>query len=96
MLIEKPITKNDIVTMKLLTGEEVLASYQEEDANVFKVTKPATIAQGPQGMGIVPWMMTSRTEKISINKNTVIAMAPTESEIAKAYTEATTNIQLAT
>lgn len=96
MLLQKPITKNDIVTMKLTTGEEVLASYVEEDSEEITVSKPATIAQGPQGMGIIPWMMTSKAEQVNINKRTVIAMAPTEKEIANAYTEATTSIQLAT
>jgi hypothetical protein len=97
MILQKPISRNDIVTMKLLTGEEILCTYLgEELQDEIEVGKPATIAQGPQGMGIIPWMMTSKAEKLSINKNTVIAMAPTDEEIAKAYTEATTNIQLVT
>lgn len=96
MLIQKPIAKHDVVSLKLLTGEEVLGSYLSDNSDVVVLEKPATIAQGPQGMGIIPWMITSKAEKIELNKNTVIAMALTDDEIAKAYAQATTSIQLAT
>lgn len=96
MLIQKPLAKNDVVTCKLLTGEELIATYESETDTVLTVHKPATLAQGPQGMGIIPWMMSAKADKIELNKNTVIATAPTDEEIAKAYTQATTDIQLVT
>lgn len=95
MLIQKPISVNDIVTIKLLTGEEVMATLINNDGDTITVKKPSTIASNGQGMGIVPWMMTSRTESVEINKTAVIAMALTEEEIAKAYTETTSSIKLA-
>lgn len=95
LLVQKPIAKNDIITLKLLTGEEVLATFDNDDGDTITVSKPSTIASNGQGMGIVPWMMTSRTESVDINKSAVIAMAPTDEEIAKAYTETTTSIKLA-
>lgn len=95
MLIQKPISANDIVTIKLLTGEEVMATLINNDGDTITVKKPSTIASNGQGMGIVPWMMTSRTESVEINKTAVIAMALTEEEIAKAYTETTSSIKLA-
>lgn len=94
MLLQKPIAKNDVVTLKILTGEELIATYDSETDSVVSVHKPATLAQGPQGMGIIPWMMSAKADKIELNKNTVIAMAPTDTEIAKAYSQATTDIQL--
>ena len=95
MLIQKPISANDIVTIKLMTGEEVMATLINLDGDTITVKKPSTIASNGQGMGIVPWMMTSRTESVEINKTAVIAMALTEEEIAKAYTETTSSIKLA-
>lgn len=96
MLIDKPITKNEVVSLKLITGEEMIAAYIEEDSDTYTVGKPATIGQGPQGIGIIPWMITSKAEKITLNKSTVIAMAVSEEEIAKSYSQATTDIQLVT
>ena len=95
MLLEKPIKENDIVSIKLVTGEELIATYSEVTDDYLVVKKPATIAANQQGMGIIPWMMTARPEKLQLNRNTVIAMGPTDESIAKSYTEATTDIQLA-
>lgn len=95
MLLEKPIKENDVISVKLVTGEELIATYFEINDEHLVVKKPATIAANQQGMGIIPWMMTARPEKLRLNKNTVIAMALTDETIAKSYTEATTDIQLA-
>ena len=95
MLIQTPIAANDIVTIKLLTGEEVMATLINNEGDTITIKKPSTIASNGQGMGIVPWMMTSRAESVEINKTAVIAMARTEEEIAKAYTETTSSIKLA-
>jgi hypothetical protein len=95
MLIQKPISENDIVSLKLLTGEEIMATYVTDKGDSITVKKPSTIASNGQGMGIVPWMMTSKSETADINKSAIIAMAPTDDEIAKAYTETTSGIKLA-
>ena len=95
MLIQKPISENDIVTFKLLTGEEIMATYVTDKGDSITVKKPSTIASNGQGMGIVPWMMTSKSETTDINKTAIIAMALTDDEIAKAYTETTSGIKLA-
>jgi len=95
MLIQKPIAENDVITLKLITGEEVMATLVNNDGDTVTVKRPSTIASNGQGMGIIPWMMTSRAEKVDINKSAVIAMSLTEEEIAKAYTETTSNIKLA-
>ena len=95
MLIEKPVAEHDVISIKLTTGEEVIATYRELTDTHIVVAKPATIAANQQGMGIIPWMMTSRPEKVRINISTVIAFALTDESIAKSYTQATTDIQLA-
>lgn len=94
MLIKKPISKGAVITIKLTSGEEVLARFSEDTDTVLDVDKPATIAQGPKGMGIIPWMMTSQTASVKLNKSTVVAYAATDDEIAKAYTENTTDLKL--
>lgn len=94
MLIQKPIAKNDIITLKLTTGEELIATFLDQDDNVVTVNRPCSIATSGQGMGLIPWIITNSGDKVDINKNAVMAMVPTESEIAKSYTESTTNIKL--
>ena len=95
MLIQKPLDAGDIVSIKLLTGEEVLGRFVSETDTEIHVKKPCTLAMGEQGIGIVAWMMTTQPETTKLNKHTVIAHAPTDAEIAKAYIEATSSIKLA-
>jgi len=96
MLLDKPIKKNDIISLKLLTGEEVIAQFQEEKDNNLIVSKASIVAANPQGgLGLVPWMMSSMPDKISINKDTVVTFGQTAEAIADKFIEATTNITLA-
>lgn len=94
MLIQKPLDQGDIVSIKLITGEEILGKFDTITDNELAVKKPCTLAMGQQGMGIVPWMLTTQPEVTKLNKNTVVAYAPTDKEIAKAYIEATSSIKL--
>ncbi len=96
MLLDKPIKKNDIITLKLLTGEEVIGQFQEDTDGQLIVSKASIVAANPQGgLGLVPWMMSSMPEKISINKDTVVTYGQTAEAIADKFLEATTNITLA-
>jgi len=95
MLLEKPIKQGNTISIKLTSGEEILGSFVDSNDTELVIEKPATISATPDGkMGIIPWMMTSRSTKISLNKNTVVAFAQTEDEIGKAYTQSTTDIKL--
>ena len=95
MLIQKPLDQGDVVSIKLLTGEEILGRFESITDTEFNIRKPCTLAMGQQGMGIVPWMITSQPEVTKLNKATVIAYSPTDKEIARAYTESTSSIKLA-
>tara|TARA_B100000900_G_scaffold414486_1_gene441257 strand:- start:275 stop:562 length:288 start_codon:yes stop_codon:yes gene_type:complete len=94
MLLEQPIKKGSIITVKLNSGEELVARFESEDDSALNISKVRTVAHGQQGLGIIPWMMTSQTATISINKSTVVAYTPTDNEIAKSYQENTTDIKL--
>jgi len=96
MLVQKPIAKNDIITIKLTTGEELIAKFIEDSETELVVERATTMAANPQGgLGLVPWMMSAMPDKISLNKSTVLAYTQTVKEIADKFVEATTNIQLA-
>ena len=96
MLIQTPPEKNDIISLKLLTGEEIIAQFQEETESTIDVTRASIVAANPQGgLGLVPWMMSSAPDKISINKSTVVTFSKTVEAIADKFIEATTNISIA-
>lgn len=95
MLVENKFNKNDIITIKLLTGEEVLARYVSHDAEKLSVSRASVVAPNPQGgLGIVPWMMSALPDTIDINMSTVVTFTDTAKEIANKFLEATTSIKL--
>lgn len=93
MLINKPFEKNEIITMKLVTGEEVIASVEQATDSSIHVYRPMAIGHNEQGMGLMPW--TYSAETIEIHRASIVGSARTEPDVAKAYTSSTTNIQLA-
>ena len=95
MLIAKPLEKNDVITIKLMNGQEILGRFENENDKEIVVSRASVVAANPDGkMGLVPWLMSASPEKVSINKDTVVAYLPTVEEIAKVFTEATSSIQL--
>lgn len=95
MLLEKPIAKNDVVSLKLNSGEELIGSYQDENETQYTIDKPVCLVPVEQGISFAPFMMTTESTKFSINKNSVVSMARTAEQLAKNYTEQTTSIKLA-
>lgn len=94
MLLEKPIREGSIITVKLNSGEELVARYEDETETNLNISKVRTVAHGQDGLGIIPWMMTAQSNTISINKSTVVAFTQTDKEISKSYQQASTDIKL--
>lgn len=96
MLLSKDLKAGDVVSIKLLTGEEIIARFESDESDTVIVSKPATLATNPQGgLGIMPWMISSNPEQIHINKTAIIAKSPTDKELADQFIQTTTGIQLA-
>lgn len=94
MLIEKPIKEGSIITCKLTSGEEIIARFESGDETHVVVSKPSVLVQGPKELGMVPWIVSAQAEKITINKSNIVAQTSTDEEIAKAYIQATSSIQI--
>jgi|LauGreDrversion4_2_1035121.scaffolds.fasta_scaffold68096_1 hypothetical protein len=94
MLIQKPISSGDSVTIKLTSGEEVIARFDSEDDSSLYISKPVTLAGNSQGMSFVPWMISSLPDRIRLNKSAIITYGHTQEQIAKAFIEATSSIKM--
>lgn len=94
MLIDKPIKEGSIITCKLTSGEELIARFESGDETHIVVSKPSVLAQGSQGLGMVPWILSAQAEKITLNKSNIVAQTSTDEEIAKSYIQATSSIQI--
>ena len=98
MLINKnSFNTNDIVSMKLVNGDELVAKMVLETADSYLLSRPCTVIPSAQGMGLVQSMFTADVAKdISINKQHVMMAAPSIAAMEKHYLETTSGIALIT
>lgn len=94
MLIEKPLNAGDVVSVKLISGEEIIARLEEETDAYIKVSKPLTVTLGPQGLGMIPFVFLSAKDTITLKQSHVLTMSPSKKEAADQYMEGTTGIAL--
>lgn len=96
MLIDKGVSAGDVVTLKLTSGEEIVARLDEETATHYKLSKPMVIGMGQQGPGLMPYLFTVSPDKvIPLSKNTVTVVVASDKQFADQYLQSTTGIKLA-
>ncbi len=95
MLLEIPYKAGDTISLKLSTGEEIVARLDTESSDSYTVKKPMVLIMQEQGLGLAPFMFSvSPDGKFVLQANSVLCMAKTESEISKQYTKQTSGIAL--
>jgi hypothetical protein len=96
MLISKGIAVGEVITLKLTSGEELVAKLTEETPTHYKLSKPAVIGMGQKGPGLMPYLFTvSPDADVKLLKTTVTVCEPTDEHFAKQFLETTTGIKLA-
>lgn len=95
MLLQKSkFDEGDVISLKLITGEELLGKYVSEDMMEIVLAKPLVLALSKNGPAMAPIMMTADPDKdYAINKSAVITKALTDKGISDQYTYQTTGIQ---
>lgn len=95
MLIDKGVSEGSVITLKLTSGEEIVAKLVEDGASYYKLSKPMVIGMGQKGPGLMPYLFTvSPNKDIKLSKGTVTVCEPTDEEFAKQFIESTTGIAL--
>ena len=96
MLIDKGVTVGEVITLKLTSGEELVAKLVEETDAYYKLSKPQVIGMGPQGPGLMPYLFTVSPDKeVKLLKTTVTVAEPTDKTFADQFIQSTTGIALA-
>jgi hypothetical protein len=89
------IKLNEVYTLKLNSGEELIAKVKSVDGTELVLAEPVSIAPGPQGMGLVPSIFTADPKgEYRLNTNSVSLYALTDEAVKLKYIEATTGIKL--
>ena len=89
------IKTDEVYTLKLNSGEELIAKVKSVDGTELVLAEPVSVAPGPQGMGLVPSIFTADPKgEYRLNTNSVSLYAVTDSTVKNKYIEATTGIKL--
>lgn len=96
MLIETPAKLNDVVTVKMVGGDEVVGRLLDERTDSYiELNKPLLVMMAQQGFGLMPYILTAGPEaKVKLNRDHVITVVKTFEPVAKEYIKQTTGIQI--
>lgn len=93
MLIETPYKVTDIITLKILGGDEVVGRLAAIDNGSITLNKPHAVMMGQQGFGLAPYVMTAGPDfKISVKDEHVVCVVKTYDAIAKEYIKQTSGL----
>ena len=94
-MILNVIKKGDVVTLKLTSGEELIARYSHDDNTQFVLCKPLVVAMTKTGPGLMPYLFTvSPDTDVPILKTAIAVIVKTDKEFADQYLSSTSSIQL--
>lgn len=93
MIIEAPYTVGDVVSIKLTTGEELMARYNDKTATHLRLTKPMILVATEHGVGFAPFMFTISPEtRVEIGINNIICVVKSAKDAADMYIKQTTGL----
>ena len=91
--INQIIKPGNILSFKLVTGEEMVAKVLDFDDKEIEVLKPVVLINTPEGIAMSPALMqTSETERVIINRANIIVTAKTANEVESTYIQMETGI----
>jgi uncharacterized alpha/beta hydrolase family protein len=95
MIIDKGVCVGEVITLKLTSGEELVAKLVEETPTHYKLAKIQVIGMGPKGPGLMPYLFTVNPDKdVKLLKTTVTVAEATDEVFAKQFLQSTTGIAL--
>jgi hypothetical protein len=87
------ITTGDIWTLKLNSGEELVAKVTSVTDIDIVLHDPLSVAPGPQGVGLIPSLFTADPKgETRLNKSSIAIYAITDESVKTKYTQATSNL----
>ena len=87
------ITPGEIYTIKLTTGEEIVARIKNQDNDTIEIENPILTVLSPQGLQMMPGLFSANlNHSVSLNKNSWVLIAETREDVRNSWIQATTGI----
>lgn len=95
MLVSNDSYKKDqIITFKLVNGDEIVAKLVDETDKTFVISKPCSVVPAQQGMALVQTLFTADLNKVvPLERAHVMLHSPTIKEMEAYYIKMTTGIE---
>jgi hypothetical protein len=102
MLLQKPIQPNDVVTLKLITGEELIARLVDQTNGKITISKPMIVNLGQDrtgniGIQMLPYfILTGNPDaKLTLDEKNIIVMTISNDQAKNSYTQSSSGITVA-
>ena len=83
----------DLITPKLMHGEEVISTLHSQDEKTISVKKALTLMQGPQGLAFGNFFASSKQANVvTISSKQIIAHDFTGDKVKDEYIRVTSNV----
>jgi len=91
------LEKNEIYTIKLASGEEVVTKIVNQTDDSYEADQPIMVVVSQQGLQLMPGLFTNNNEKtVTINKSNCVMIGSTREDVRTNWIEATTGISTET
>ena len=93
------MNKDDVVTLVLINGAEIIGKWVESDSDKYIINRPRMVQANQQGVGLVNGVcMTGEEPKgdVAFNRSGVIFVIKTVEEMAKGYQQQVSGLVLPT
>ena len=89
------IKDGDLITLKLASGEEVIANYKGGTDSHVSIEKALVLMQGPQGLAFGTFFSTAQQDKpINIAKDKITSIAYINDKIKEEYNRVFSKIEV--
>jgi hypothetical protein len=84
---------NEVYTIKIANGDEIVAKVLDQGPDTITVAGPLTVLPSAQGIQLMPSLFTSEPDdSVTINISNIAMYASARQQVKDSYTEARTGI----
>ena len=95
MLVNQKYTSGDVVSFKLVNGDEIVAKVSEETDQGFALATPCTVVPSQQGLGLIQSLFSAREDaKVFLSRQHVMFHAESLEQMKAHYLKTTTGIDI--
>lgn len=85
--------ENDIVSLKMVTGEEIVARVVSDGEREITIYKPLTLVHSGQGFALLQTLMSAKPEvQIVVQKTAIVMSSLSRDEMRNAWYESTSGL----